>query len=72
MTWNRESDRLFLWSHLFLSFPDTKHRFRSLNQNSQGQGKNPHSFAVPAHQFAQTSKMVKPAGNSHENRAFGQ
>jgi len=53
-----------------ISFPETKHRFRSLNQNSQGQGKNPHSFAVTTHKLRQTSRLVKPAGNTYQNMAF--
>jgi len=44
--------------------------FRSLNQNSQGKGKNPHSFAVVTHKLRQVSRRVKPAGYSQEIMGF--
>jgi hypothetical protein len=46
--------------------------FRSLNQNSQGKCKNPHSFAVLTHKLAQISTGVKAGGNTYENMAFQQ
>jgi hypothetical protein len=46
--------------------------FRSLNQNSQGKCKNPHSFAVLTRQLPETSTGVKPAGNTYESMAFQQ
>lgn len=46
--------------------------FRSLNQNSQGKCKNPHSFAVTTHKLRQISRGVQPGGNTYENMAFQQ
>jgi len=71
LSWGGGRDRsLICFVTFMISFPETKHRFRSLNQNSQGKGKNPHSFAVPTHKLPQISRGVKPAGYSQENMGF--
>jgi hypothetical protein len=73
LSWGRGSDRsLISFVTFIISFPETKNIFRSLNQNSQGKCKNPHSFAVTTRKLPETSTGVKPAGNTYENMAFQQ
>jgi hypothetical protein len=73
LSWGRGSDRaLISFVTFIISFPETKNIFRSLNQNSQGKCRNPHSFAVTPRKLRQTSTGVKPAGNTYENMAFQQ
>jgi hypothetical protein len=73
LSWGRGSDRpLISFVTFIISFPETKNMFRSLNQNSQGKCKNPHSLAVTTPKLPETSTGVKPGGNTYENMAFQQ